>query len=108
MPHHLLEPNEGNMGTDDIAALQVGLMLEISTMPTAYEPYLGETFTIALGQTVYGGTLDADTGTLTVTWKEADLSDPKFYPTGGNGIRFNNALDSDYADGGRLVQSRGK
>ena len=85
----------------------VNLKLEPGSTATAYEPYRGETIAVALGQTVYGGTLDADTGTLTVTWKEADLSDPKFYPTGGNGIRFNNALDSDYADGEGLC-SHGK
>ena len=87
--------------------LQVQIQLEPGSTATAYEPYRGETIAVALGQTVYGGTLDADTGTLTVTWKEADLSDPKFYPTGGNGIRFNNALDSDYADGEGLC-SHGK
>ena len=32
-----------------------------------YEPYRGETFTIQLGQTVYGGTLDVTTGVLTKT-----------------------------------------
>lgn len=35
---------------------------------TAYEPYAGVTLTIALGQTVYGGTLDVKTGVLTITW----------------------------------------
>lgn len=33
---------------------------------TAYEPYQGNTYTIQLGQTVYGGTLDAVNGTMTV------------------------------------------
>ena len=34
---------------------------------TSYEPYQGNTYTVQLGQTVYGGTLDVGTGTLTVT-----------------------------------------
>lgn len=34
-----------------------------------YEPYQGETFTLALGQTIYGGVLDAAKGELTVTHK---------------------------------------
>lgn len=34
---------------------------------TAYHAYNGETKTVSLGQTVYGGTLDVTSGTLTVT-----------------------------------------
>ena len=33
-----------------------------------YEPYQGNTYTTALGRTVYGGTLDVVSGELTVTW----------------------------------------
>lgn len=64
--------DEGNMGTDDIAALQAGLLLVLSTAVTAYEPYLGETFTIALGQTVYGGRYSSD-GNLVLTYKHFSL-----------------------------------
>ena len=39
---------------------------------TAYEPYRGQTYTIQLGQTVYGGTVDAVTGALTVTQVEIE------------------------------------
>lgn len=35
--------------------------------PTAYEPYTGDTIDIALPETVYGGTLDWNTGVLIVT-----------------------------------------
>ena len=38
----------------------------------AYEPYQGNTYTVQLGQTVYGGTLDVGTGTLTVTQVEIE------------------------------------
>ena len=43
------------------------IQLEIGSTATEYEPYQGESYTIQLGQTVYGGTLDVGTGTLTVT-----------------------------------------
>jgi len=43
------------------------LQIEIGSTATAYEPYAGDEVTIALGQTVYGGTLDVKTGVLTVT-----------------------------------------
>ena len=40
--------------------------LEEGTVATSYEPYQGDTFTAQLGQTVYGGALDWQTGVLTV------------------------------------------
>lgn len=43
---------------------------------TSYEPYRGETYTVQLGQTVYGGTLDVGTGTLTVDSKRIIIDDP--------------------------------
>ena len=39
--------------------------LEVGSTATAYEPYNGETKTISLGQTVYGGVLDVTSGELT-------------------------------------------
>lgn len=43
--------------------------LELGSSATAYEPYLGDIYTVTFGSagTVYGGTLDVTTGTLTVT-----------------------------------------
>ena len=40
--------------------------LELGSTATRYEPYQGETFSASFGQTVYGGTLDWNTGVLTV------------------------------------------
>jgi len=40
--------------------------LEEGSTATSYEPYTGQTVTVALGQTVYGGTLDVTTGELVV------------------------------------------
>ena len=43
------------------------IQLELSSTTTAYSPYVGTTYPIPLGTTVYGGTLDVLTGKLTVT-----------------------------------------
>lgn len=45
------------------------IQVELGTTATAYEPYKGTTTTTALGRTVYGGTVDVVTGTLTLTHK---------------------------------------
>lgn len=46
------------------------VQLEYGSQATPYEPYITPvTLTIALGTTVYGGTLDVKTGVLTVTHK---------------------------------------
>lgn len=47
--------------------------IELNDSATEYEPYRGETFEIDLGQTVYGGNLDWNTGVLTIDM--ATLSD---------------------------------
>ena len=49
------------------------VQLESGTTATAYEPYNGQTYTIAFGQTVYGGLLDVTRGKLRVTWGSVDL-----------------------------------
>ena len=41
-------------------------MIKLDSAATAYEPYHGNTYTADFGQTVYGGTLDWQTGVLTV------------------------------------------
>lgn len=42
------------------------LQMEVGKTATAYEPYRGETFDFELGQTVYGGYMDWETGLLIV------------------------------------------
>jgi hypothetical protein len=50
------------------------LMIRLATETDAtYEPYKGKTYTIQLGDTIYGGELDVLTGELTVTHGEVDL-----------------------------------
>ena len=41
--------------------------IEVGNVATDFEPYQGNTFTVDLGQTVYGGSLDWKAGVLTVT-----------------------------------------
>ena len=43
----------------------IHVQIELGSTATAYEPYNGNTYTIQLGQTVYGGSLDVTTGVLT-------------------------------------------
>lgn len=57
----------------DVTALAQSIQLELGSIQTSYEPYRGETYTIQLGQTIYGGTLNLSTGILTVTHKHFSL-----------------------------------
>lgn len=61
-------------GTDGIGSVfpNVEFQLELGSASTSYEPYHGNTYTVQIGQTVYGGTLDVGTGTLTVTQAEIE------------------------------------
>lgn len=60
--------NTGITADNVIARPQVVL----GTTATPFEPYTGDTYDIALPETVYGGTLDVETGTLTVTQAEIE------------------------------------
>lgn len=54
-------------------AKALNLQIEAGSTPTAYEPYQpGTTATLALPETIYGGTVDVVTGTLTVTQAEIE------------------------------------
>ena len=44
-----------------------------TTAPTAYSPYTGQTATLTLPHTIYGGTVDAVTGEGQETWKTLTL-----------------------------------
>lgn len=56
------ETGNGLTTVNDSWAIQ----LELGSTATTYEPYQGDTYTADFGQTVYGGTLDWQTGVLTV------------------------------------------
>ena len=48
-------------------------VVEGTTAPTTYSPYTGQTATIALPRTIYGGTVDAVTGEGQETWETVTL-----------------------------------
>ncbi len=45
------------------------IQLELGNAPTTYAPYTGQTATLTLPHTIYGGTVDAVTGDGQETWK---------------------------------------
>ena len=49
------------------------MQIELGSTATAYEPYEGESKSISLGQTVYGGNLEVVSGKLTITKVLADM-----------------------------------
>lgn len=49
-------------------AIFTNIQLEFGPTPTPYEPYQGETSTLILPETIYGGTVDAVTGVGSKTW----------------------------------------
>ncbi len=68
--------NEGlySFGFNNNEPTNIGaLQLEVGSTATTYEPYLGQTYPISLGQTVYGGTLNVTTGVLTIDRAMVDL-----------------------------------
>lgn len=59
------------VGVDNIYSNNSGnsinsVQLELGQTATDYEPFRGQTYTIQLGSTIYGGTVDFDSGVLTV------------------------------------------
>lgn len=67
---------EGFSGTNPM--LTVG-----TTAPTAYTPYTGQTTTLTLPRTIYGGTVDAVTGEGQETWKLVTLDGTESWNTWG-------------------------
>lgn len=64
-------PNTENISPSDVATVQ----LEKGSTATPFEPYADKTYTIALGSTIYGGTVDFNTGVMTVDRAVVDLGD---------------------------------
>lgn len=65
------------------------VQVEIGSTCTAYEPYQGDTYAADFGQTVYGGTLDWQTGVLT--------ADRAFYTFDGSEAFINPDWPNPYA-----------
>ena len=64
------------------------IQLELGSTATAYEAYIGSTTDIALPETVYGGTLDLETGVVTIDWifNHTVLGDTSALPGAGDGF----------------------
>ena len=68
-----VKSNYGTTYNNDISILYP------SNITTAYHPYTGNTYTIAFGQTVYGGVLDVTRGKLHVTHGIASFDGTEYY-----------------------------
>lgn len=69
-----------------------------TTAPTTYAPYTGQTATLTLPRTIYGGTVDAVTGEGQETWKIATIDAKKIKFSSYGNDRFWN-LPYHTADG---------
>lgn len=58
-----------------------------TTAPTTYAPYTGQTVTLTLPHTIYGGTVDAVTGDGQETWKLVTLDGTESWNTWGLNAR---------------------
>lgn len=56
----------------DVIDMTVAVVVSDSQVPTIYSPYTGQTSTLTLPRTIYGGTVDAVTGDGQETWKLID------------------------------------
>lgn len=85
----------------------IHIQLEQGTTATTYEPYQGNTYTTALGRTVYGGTLDVVSGELVVDRAIVDLGSLTWTKinTQGSHWRFYATYNSA-KNGGVLVSSQ--
>ena len=69
-----------------------------TTAPTTYAPYTGQTSTLTLPRTIYGGTVDAVTGDGQETWKITTIDSKKIkFVSSGDGVYWN--LPRHTADG---------
>ena len=59
-------------GTNAACTYKDILIVYSSSLPTTYPPYTGQTSTLTLPTTIYGGTVDAATGEGQETWKLID------------------------------------
>lgn len=59
-------------------------MISIGVSPTTYTPYIGQTSTLTLPRTIYGGTVDGVTGEGQETWKFLTLDGTESWEYEGN------------------------
>lgn len=58
-----------------------------TTAPTAYTPYIGQTATLTLPETIYGGTVDAVSGSCEKAWNEIALINTIYWYASTNQYR---------------------
>lgn len=87
---------EGHVTLDIVESYQI--QIEIGEAATAYEPYAGNDYTIDLGGTIYGGTLDVTSGKLTVDrgYAEFDGSNDENWEWSGNNSLFSISVDNAF------------
>lgn len=71
-------------GIDQVYPNVQFMLVAGTTAPTTYTPYIGQTNTLTLPETVYGGEVDAVTGDGQETWKTLTLNGTE--KLGDNGI----------------------
>lgn len=64
------------------------MQLEAGEAATDYEPYQGQTLTASLPETVYGGSLDWTTGTLTVTHHQYAITGAESWQSNGGTVYY--------------------
>lgn len=74
-----------NANPDDYSEY-ADIQIELGSTATPYEPYTGSKTDIALPETVYGGTLDVETGVVTVTHCLVTLTGEEIWQKEGNYI----------------------
>lgn len=67
----------------DVIDMTVAVVVSGSYVPTTYTPYTGQTATLSLPRTIYGGTVDAVTGGGTELWKLVTLDGTESWGTWG-------------------------
>lgn len=71
-------------GTNAACTYKDILIVYSSSLPTTYPPYIGQTATLTLPTTIYGGTVDAVTGEGQETWKLLTLDGTESWRYEGN------------------------
>ncbi len=66
--------SRSNNASDNDTFSFTDIQLEVGSSATSYEAYSADTYTIQLGDTYYGGSLDVTTGVLTVDKVVVDMS----------------------------------
>lgn len=75
---------------DDIIDMTVAVVVSGSTPPAAYTPYTGQTATLTLPTTIYGGTVDAVTGDGEKEWAYLTLDGAvKKFTESNDGVYWN-------------------